>query len=166
MNRDSFLSMMIDRVEAMWPTILLIVALFALAVTPAQAGRPRIAAAGLCGVVTDLAGEPVEKATVTAMFGDASTSQETDKSGQWNFGSKAGPHWMQVEGRGLQTFEFDYVDKEGQKGTGANNSAFLPKPRGEACMTPIYVRLAPLNHKRGLVTLDASKGVHKEKKSK
>ena len=152
MNRDSSVRLMIA-------------ALFALTVSAAQAERPRIAAAGLCGVVTDLAGEPVEKATVTAMFGDASTSQETDKAGQWNFGRKAGPHWMQVEGRGFQKFEFDYEDKDGQK-SGPDNSAFLSRTAGEPCVAPIYVRLAPLNHKRGLVTLDASKGIHKEKKSK
>jgi hypothetical protein len=150
---------------------LMIAALFtltfsaALTVSDAQAERPRIAAPGLCGVVTDLAGVPVEKATVTAMFGDSSTSQETGKAGQWSFGSKAGPHWMQVEGRGFQTFEFDYVDKEGQK-SGPDNSAFLSRSTGEPCAAAIYVRLAPLNHKRGLVTLDASKGIHKEKKSK
>jgi Carboxypeptidase regulatory-like domain len=143
-----------------------IVALFALTVPAAQAGRSRVVAPALCGVVTDLAGEPVEKATVTAMFGDSSTSQETDKAGQWSFGHGVGPHWVQVEGRGLQTFEFDYVDKEGQKSGGADNTAFLSRPKGEPCVAPIYVRLAPLNHKRGLVTLDASKGVHKEKKSK
>jgi len=125
---------------------LTVVALFALTfsaaltVSDAQAERPKIAAAGLCGVVTDLTGEPVEKATVTAMFGDSSTSEETDKGGNWNFGRGVGPHWVQVEGRGMQTFE--------------------------PCANPIYVRLAPMNHKRGLVTLDASKGVHKEKKSK
>ncbi len=146
--------------------MLLVAACFALTISAAQAERPRIAAAGLCGVVTDLTGAPVEKATVTAMFGDASTSQETDKAGQWNFGRGAGPHWMQVEGRGLQTFEFDYVDKEGQKSSGADNSAFLSRPKGEPCAAPIYVRLAPLNHKRCLVNLDASKGVHKEKKTK
>jgi hypothetical protein len=147
-------------------SILLIAACFALTASAAMAERPRIAAAGLCGVVTDLTGMPVEKATVTAMFGDSSTSQETDKAGQWSFGRGVGPHRMQVEGRGMQTFEFDYVDKEGQKTGGADNSAFLSRPTGEPCANPIYVRLAPLNHKRGLVTLDASKGVHKEKKTK
>jgi len=146
--------------------ILLIAAGCALTVSAAQTERPRIAAAGLCGVVTDLTGEPVEKATVTAMFGDSSTSEETDKGGNWNFGRGVGPHWVQVEGRGMQTFEFDYVDKEGQKSGGADNTAFLSRRRGEPCVNPIYVRLAPLNHKRGLVTLDASKGIHKEKKSK
>jgi hypothetical protein len=153
MNRDSSVRLMIA-------------ALFALTVSAAQAERPRIAAAGLCGVVTDLAGEPLEKATVTAMFGDSSTSEETDKAGNWNFGHGVGPHWVRVEGRGLQTFDFDYVDKEGQKIAGADNTAFLSRRRGEPCVNPIYVRLAPLNHKRGLVTLDASKGIHKEKKSK
>jgi hypothetical protein len=147
-------------------TFLVVASFYSLMIPAAQAERPRIAAAGLCGVVTDLAGEPVEKATVTAMFGDSSTSQETDKTGQWSFGRGAGPHWMQVEGRGFQTFEFDYVDKEGQKIGGADNTAFLSRPKGEPCANPIYVRLAPLNHKRGLVTLDASKGVHKEKKTK
>ena len=159
MNRDSSVKLMIAALFALTFSA-------ALTVSDARAERPRIAAAGLCGVVTDLAGVPVEKATVTAMFGDASTSQETDKAGQWNFGRGAGPHWMQVEGRGFQTFEFDYVDKEGQKIGGADNTAFLSRPKGEPCAAPIYVRLAPLNHKRGLVTLDASKGVHKEKKSK
>ena len=153
MRRDSFVRLMIA-------------ALFALTVSAAQAERPRIAAAGLCGVVTDLTGEPVEKATVTAMFGDSSTSEETDKGGNWNFGRGVGPHWVQVEGRGMQTFEFDYVDKEGQKIGGADNTGFLSTPKGEPCANPIYVRLAPMNHKKGLVTLDASKGVHKEKKSK
>jgi hypothetical protein len=162
-NRDSSVRLMIDGWKR---SILLIAAFFPLTFSAAQAERPRIAAAGLCGVVTDLAGVPVEKATVTAMFGDSSTSQETDKAGQWSFGRGAGPHWIQVEGRGLQTFEFDYVDKDGQKSGGADNSGFLSKPMGESCATPIYVRLAPLNHKRGLVTLDPSKGVHKEKKSK
>jgi hypothetical protein len=147
-------------------TFLVVASFYSLMIPAAQAERPRIAAAGLCGVVTDLAGVPVEKATVTAMFGDSSTSQETDKTGQWSFGRGAGPHWVQVEGRGFQTFEFDYVDKEGQKIGGADNTAFLSRPKGEPCANPIYVRLAPLNHKRGLVTLDASKGVHKEKKTK
>ena len=145
---------------------LMIAALLALMIPAAQAERPRIAAAGLCGVVTDLTGEPVEKATVTAMFGDSSTSEETDKAGNWNFGRGVGPHWVQVEGRGLQTFEFDYVDKEGQKSGGADNTAFLSRPKGEPCAAPIYVRLAPLNHKRGLVTLDAAKGIHKDKEKK
>ena len=145
---------------------LMIAALLALMIPAAQAERPRIAAAGLCGVVTDLTGEPVEKATVTAMCGDASTSEETDKAGQWNFGRGVGPHWVHVEGRGLQTFEFDYVDKEGQKSGGADNTAFLSRPKGEPCAAPIYVRLAPLNHKRGLVTLDAAKGIHKDKEKK
>ncbi len=144
----------------------MIAALLALMIPAAQAERPRIAAAGLCGVVTDLTGEPVEKATVTAMFGDSSTSEETDKAGNWNFGRGVGPHWVQVEGRGLQTFEFDYVDKEGQKSGGADNTAFLSRPKGEPCAAPIYVRLAPLNHKRGLVTLDAAKGIHKDKEKK
>jgi len=145
---------------------LMIAALLALMIPAAQAERPRIAAAGLCGVVTDLTGEPVEKATVTAMFGDSSTSEETDKAGNWNFGRGVGPHWVQVEGRGLQTFEFDYVDKEGQKSGGADNTAFLSRPKGEPCAAPIYVRLAPLNRKRGLVTLDAAKGIHKDKEKK
>jgi len=162
-NRGSSVSVVNDGWKR---SMLLIVAFFALTVSPARAGRPRITTPALCGVVTDLAGEPVEKATVTAMFGDSSTSQETDKAGQWNFGRGAGPHWVQVEGRGLQTFEFDYVDKGGQKSGGADNSGFLSKPKGEPCANPIYVRLAPMNHKRGLVTLDASKGVHKEKKTK
>ena len=146
--------------------ILVIGSCFALMVSPAVAGRPRIVAAGLCGVVTDLTGKPIEKATVTAMFGDSSTSQETDKAGNWSFGRKAGPHWMEVEGRGYQTFEFDYVEKGDLKDSGADNSAFLSRPQGGSCATPIYVRLAPLNHKAGMVTLDPSKGVHKEKKSK
>jgi Carboxypeptidase regulatory-like domain len=147
-------------------SILLIVAAFALTASPADAGRPRVTTSVLCGVVTDLAGNPIEKATVTAMFANSSASQETDKAGQWNFGRGAGPHWMQVEGRGFQTFEFDYVDKEEQKSSGADNPAFLSKPKDGSCPTPIYVRLAPLNHKAGLVTLDPSKGVHKEKKTK
>jgi hypothetical protein len=163
MNRESSVSLMIGGWKR---SILMIAACFALTVSAADAERPRIAAAGLCGVVTDLTGEPVEKATVTAMFGDSSTSQETDKAGNWSFGRGAGPHWVQIEGRGFQTFEFDYVDKEGQKIGGADNTAFLSRPKGEPCANPIYVRLAPLNHKRGLVTLDASKGIHKEKKSK
>ncbi|HSY35213.1 MAG TPA: carboxypeptidase-like regulatory domain-containing protein [Acidobacteriaceae bacterium] len=163
MNLESSVRLVIDGWKR---SILLIVACFALTVSATQAEGQRITAAGLCGVVTDLAGVPVEKATVTAMFGDTSKSQETDKAGQWNFGRGVGPHWMQVEGRGLQTFEFDYVDKAGQKSGGADNSDFLSRPKGEPCATPIYVRLAPLNHKRGLVTLDPSKGVHKEKKSK
>jgi Carboxypeptidase regulatory-like domain len=147
-------------------SMVLVAACLALTVSTAEAGRPRIAAAGLCGVVTDLAGEPIAKATVTAMFGDSSTSQETDDAGNWSFGRGAGPHWMQVEGRGYQTFQFDYVDKSDQKNGGADNSGFLSRPKGEPCAAPIYVRLAPLNHKAGMVTLDASKGVHKEKKSK
>ena len=146
--------------------VLMSVAVLVFGFSVAQAERPRIAAAGLCGVVTDLTGEPVEKATVTAMFGDASTSEETDKAGNWNFGHGVGPHWVRVEGRGLQTFDFDYVDKEGQKIGGADNTAFLSRVRGEPCANPIYVRLAPLNHKRGLVTLDAAKGIHKDKEKK
>ncbi|MGD0649303.1 MAG: carboxypeptidase-like regulatory domain-containing protein [Acidobacteriaceae bacterium] len=147
-------------------SIFLVVACFALTVSPAEAGRSRITAAGLCGVVTDLAGVPIEKATVTAVFANFSTSQETDKAGQWSFGRGDGPQAMEVEGRGYQTFQFDYVDKENQKSSGADNPAFLLKPKGGSCSTPIYVRLAPVNHKAGMVTLDPSKGVHKEKKSK
>ena len=146
--------------------VLMSVAVLVFGGSVAQAERPRIAAAGLCGVVTDLTGEPVEKATVTAMFGDASTSEETDKAGQWNFGHGVGPHWVRVEGRGLQTFDFEYEDKDGQKSGGADNTAFLSRVRGEPCANPIYVRLAPLNHKRGLVTLDAAKGIHKDKEKK
>ena len=58
--------------------ILLGVGCVALMGFPAHAGRPRIIASGLCGVVTDQAGKPVEHATVTAMFANFSTSQETD----------------------------------------------------------------------------------------
>ena len=147
-------------------SFLLIVAAFALTVSPADAGRPRVTTSVLCGVVTDLTGKPIEKATVTAMFGDSSTSQETDKAGNWSFGRGAGPHWMEVEGSGYQTFQFDYVEKGDQTSSGADNSAFLSRPKGGSCATPIYVRLAPLNRKAGLVTLDASKGVHKEKTTK
>ena len=79
MNRDSLLGVMNDGWKR---SMLLMVAFFAVTVSAAHAERPRIAAAGLCGVVTDLTGEPVEKATVTAMFGDSSTSEETDKAGK------------------------------------------------------------------------------------
>ncbi len=146
--------------------ILLGVGCVALMGFPAHAGRPRIIASGLCGVVTDQAGKPVEHATVTAMFANFSTSQETDADGHWSFGRGAGPHRMEVEGSGYQTFQFDYVDKADQKSTGADNPEFLTRPKDAACLTPIYVRLAPLNHKSGMVTLDPLKGVHKEKKSK
>ncbi len=146
--------------------ILMIAAGFALIFSAGRAERPRIAAAGLCGVVTDLQSKPIEKATVTATFGNSSTSQETDKAGNWSFGRGVGPHWMEVEGSGYQTFQFDYIEKGDQKNGRVDNSAFLSRPKGEPCAAPIYVRLAPLNRKAGLVTLDASKGVHKEKKTK
>jgi hypothetical protein len=137
----------------------------AVTVSPAPPlGRPHIVTSSLCGVVTDLSGMPIKKATVTAMFADSSASQDTDEAGRWSFGSGAGPHWVEVEGSGYQTFQFDYVDKDHPKSNGADNPALLSTPADGACTTPIYVRLAPMNHKVGFVSLDASKGIHKEKK--
>jgi hypothetical protein len=147
-------------------SILVLLASVAVVASPAPMGRPRIMTSGLCGVVTDLSGMPVKKATVTAMFGDSSSSQDTDEAGHWSFGSGTGPRWIEVEGAGYQTIQFDYVDKDHPKSNGADNPAFLTKPADGACLTPIYVRLAPMNHKAGFVSLDASKGIHKEKKSK
>jgi hypothetical protein len=149
-----------------WRSILLVIAFAALAVSAARAARPRITTAGLCGVVTDLEGMPIANATVSAMFADFGTSQQTDDGGRWNFGRGAGPHWMKVEDDGFHTFLFDYVDKENEKSNGADNPAFLQKPKDKSCLTPIYVRLAPVYRKAGMVTLNPSKGVHKEKKSK
>jgi hypothetical protein len=107
---------------------------------PAQEKRPKIAASVLCGVVTDLAGAPIPKARVAAMWGDFGTSTNTDQSGRWSFGKGTGPHWMTVDAEGFQTFIFDYVDKAEPKNSGADKPAFIVHPKDGTCPTPIYVR--------------------------
>jgi hypothetical protein len=147
--------------------ILIIATSLALTVSlPAQEKRPRIATSVLCGVVTDLAGVPITKATVAAMWADFGSSQRTDESGRWSFGRGTGPHWIKVDGDGFETFIFDYIDKEDPKNNGADKPAFMLPAKDGACSTPIYVRLAPHNSSTGFVTLDPTKGVLKEKKTK
>lgn len=129
---------------------------------PAREKRPKIATSVLCGVVTDLAGAPIAKATVAAMWADFGTSNKTDQSGRWSFGPGAGPHWMEVEAEGFETFTFDYVDKADPKSDGAEKPAFTKPANDGACPTPIYVRLAPSNSNAGFVTLDPAKRILKE----
>jgi len=129
-----------------------------LIVSPAaKEKRPSISTSVLCGVVTDLAGTPIPKASVAAMWADFGSSQRTDESGRWSFGSGSGPHWMKVDGDGFETFIFDYVDKEDPKDSGADKPAFMLPAKDRACPSPIYVRLAPRNSNKGFVTLDATK---------
>ncbi|MFP5226802.1 MAG: carboxypeptidase-like regulatory domain-containing protein [Acidobacteriota bacterium] len=128
----------------------------------AQEKRPKIATSVLCGVVTDLAGEPISKATVAAMWMDFGTSNETDQSGRWSFGPGTGPHWMKVEAAGFETFLFDYVDKADPKSNGAEKPAFILPRNDGPCPTPIYVRLAPTSSNAGFVTLDSAKRIRKE----
>jgi hypothetical protein len=130
----------------------------------AQSKRPKIATSMLCGVVTDLAGAPIAKATVAAMWADFGTSNETDQSGRWSFGRGTGPHWMKVDAEGFETFIFDYVDKADPKSNGAEKPAFIVPAKDSVCPTPIYVRLAPSNSDDGFVTLD-EKRILKEKKA-
>jgi hypothetical protein len=132
---------------------------------PAQEKRPKIATSVLCGVVTDLAGVPIAKATVSAMWMDFGTGNKTDQSGRWSFGP-AGPHWMKVDAEGFETFIFDYVDKADPKSNGAEKPAFTMPANDGACPTPIYVRLAPSNSNAGFVTLDPAKRILKEKNAK
>ncbi len=128
----------------------------------AQEKRPKIATSVLCGVVTDLAGAPIAKATVAAMWMDFGTSTKTDQSGRWSFGPGAGPHWMKVEAEGFETFIFDYVDKADPKSNGAEKPAFIMPTNDNACPTPIYVRLAPGNSNAGFVTLDSAKRIREK----
>jgi len=146
---------------------ILIIAI-SLTMTPslvAQEKRPQIATSVLCGVVTDLAGKPVAKATIAAMWADFGSSQWTDESGRWSFGRGAGPHWMKVDGDGFETFIFDYVDQAEPKNNGADKPAFIQPAKDAACPTPIYVRLAPRNSNAGFVTLDPTKRILKEEKT-
>ncbi len=123
----------------------------------AKQKRPRITTSVLCGVVTDLAGLPISKASVAAMWADFGSSQRTDESGRWSFGSGSGPHWMKIDGDGFETFLFDYVDKEDPKDSGADKPAFMLPAKDQACPLPIYVRLAPRDSNKGFVTLDPTK---------
>ena len=128
-----------------------------------QQARQKIVAPVLCGIVTDLTGQPVAKATVAAMWADFGTSQQVDELGRWSFGANAGPHWMRLESEGFETFIFDFVDQADPKDNGADKPAFIPSPHGKACTKPIYVRLAPANSNVGFVTLDLNKRISKEK---
>jgi len=132
----------------------------------AEERRTRIETSVLCGVLTDLAGTPIAKGTIAAMWADFGTATKTDQSGRWTFGSGAGPHWMKVDAEGYETFIFDYVDKADPKSNGAEKPAFIMPGKDGACPTPIYVRLAPRNSDAGFVTLDPAKSVPKENKAK
>jgi len=126
---------------------------------PAQEKRPKIATSTLCGIVTDLAGAPIAKATVAAMWMDFGTSDMTDSSGRWSFGSGTGPHWMEVKAEGFETFIFDYVDRADPKSNGAEKPAFIKPTNDGPCPIPIYVRLGPRNSNAGFVTLNPAKRI-------
>jgi hypothetical protein len=132
---------------------------------PAQEKRPKIATPVLCGVVTDLIGSPIAKASVAAMWADFGTDTKTDQSGRWSFGRGTGPQWMNVDAEGFETFIFDYVDKADPNNNGADKPAFIRPPKDASCPSPIYVRLAPNGSHKGFVTLDATKGLQQKKVS-
>jgi hypothetical protein len=147
-------------------TLVLAIFLMMTSSLAAKERRPKVATSVLCGVVTDLAGAPIAKAKVAAMWADFGTGTKTDQSGQWSFGPGLGPHWMKVEAEGFETFIFDYVDKEDPKSNGAEKPAFIRPAINGACPTPIYVRLAPGNSNAGFVTLDPAKRILKENNAK
>lgn len=142
----------------------LILAIFSMMASSLVAAerRPKIETSVLCGVVTDLAGSPIAKGTVAAMWADFGTGTKTDQLGRWNFGSGVGPHWIKVDAEGYETFIFDYVDKADPKSSGGEKPGFIRPLKDGECPTPIYVRLAIRNSDAGFVTLDPAKGMPKK----
>jgi hypothetical protein len=127
--------------------------------------RPKIVAPALCGDVSDVNGAPIKNASVAAMWADFGTSTKTNELGQWSFGAGTGPHWMEIEAEGFETFIFDYVDQAEPHDSGGDKPAFTLPPKNAKCAVPIHVRLAPKGSSAGSVSLDTNTNSTTRKKS-